>query len=84
MDKDPIEVYNQANTTLDTAFAHQNTSPNMATIIYDIMAKKHKQNGNTINTPCITRNHQTDKTQQLTHDIRLPVTNASQKFLPPV
>ena len=37
MDKEPTEIYNQPNTTLDIAFAHHNTVPNNATLIYDIM-----------------------------------------------
>ena len=38
MDTEPIKIYNQANITPDTAFAHQNTSPNTTAIIYNIMA----------------------------------------------
>ena len=37
MDEEPTNIYDQANTTPETAFAHNNTAPNTTTLIYDIM-----------------------------------------------
>ena len=37
MDKEPTEIHNQPNTTPDTAFAHSNTGPTNAMLIYKIM-----------------------------------------------
>ena len=68
MDKEQTKFYDQANTKPDTAFAHSNTSPNTATIIYDIMTPDtaFAHSNTSPNTATIIYDIMTDNTSSMT------------------